>query len=155
MYGLGNKKGIGWLSALGAIQYYKLIAPITNGIDLISQQCADIPLSIWDKKNGVWLKDGDVQGTPQKMFDLLKKTDYVETYSTFIKKQIAYRLITGNCFTICVCGGVSGEPIEIITAKPQHMIIIGSGTSYAQKYRWTDGSRSMDFTLDITTMIIS
>lgn len=152
MYGLGNQQGIGWLSALGSIQYYKLVAPISIGVDLIAQQCADIPLSIWDCKNKVWLKDGDVQGTPQKMFDLLKKTDYAEPYSEFIKKQVSYRLITGNCFTICVTGGISNEPIELITAKPQHLIIMGSGTSYAQRYRWTDGSRSMDFDLDLTTM---
>ena len=112
MYGLGAQKGIGWLTALGAIQYYKLVAPIANGIDLISQQCSDIPLSIWDKKNKVWIKDGDTQGTPQKMFDLLKRTDYTETYSTFIRSQVAYKIITGNCFTILVSGGISGPPVS-------------------------------------------
>lgn len=151
-YGVGRNRGIGWLSALGSIQYYNMVAPISIGVDLIAQQCADIPLSIWDKKNKVWLKDGDVQGTPQKMFDLFRKVDYTQTYSSFIKSQVAYKIITGNNFTIVVTGGISGEPIEIITAKPQNIIVLNSTTSYAHGYRWTDGSRTMDFKLDLATM---
>lgn len=150
-YGIGQKMGIGWLSSLGAINFYNTVSPIANAVDLISQECGNIPLSVYDKVEKKFIKDGDmdIKSTPQKVLNLMKKVNYTESYMELMKQQISYFLITGNCFTITQSLNPSSEPLEIFTAKPQNIIIAGTGTSLVGKYIWNDGNRHVTFTWNI------
>ena len=148
-YGIGYTKGIGWLSCLGAINYYNRVAPIANAVDLISQKASEIYVSIWDKQEGKYLKD-TLAGTPAKVAELLKRCDYDKTYTEYIVAQASYYLITGNAFFITQFTQ-NGEPVNLLLAKPQDITIIGSGTSIAQKYLWKDGNRNITFTVDMAT----
>lgn len=149
-YGVGYKKGIGWLSALGAINYYNQVSPIANGVDLIAQKASEIYLSVWDKTDKKYLKDVSA-GTPAKLLNLLKTCDFNKTYTEFMIAQASYYLITGNMFFVSQFIE-KGEPINILLAKPQDIIIEGTGTSIANRYIWHDGTRSIVFTLDPITM---
>lgn len=146
IYGLGYQKGIGWLSALGAINYYNQVSPIANAVDLIAQKGAEIYIAVWDKIENKYIKEAET-GTPYKIFELLKRLDFTKTYSEFTIYELSYYLITGNMFIISQYMD-GGEPTNIILAKPQDITIVGRGTSLAQKYYWTDGSRSLIFELD-------
>lgn len=146
-YGIGVKKGIGWLTCLGAINYYNDVSPIANAVDLIAQKVAEIYVSIWDKREKKYIKE-DANGTPAKVLELLEKGDLTRTYSEYMIAQASYYLITGNAFLICQWLGDKGEPINVLLAKPQDILIEGTGTSIANKYRWIDGNRSLIFTLD-------
>lgn len=150
LYGLGVRKGLGWLSALGAINYYTQVSPIANAVDLIAQKGAEIYISIWDKQEKKYIKEPETEVT-EKVFALLKKCDFTKTYYEFMKAQVSYFLITGNVFFI-VQSMKNGEPINILLAKPQDIEIVGSGTSIAQQFYWSDGNRSILFKLDPLTM---
>lgn len=148
-YGLGVRKGIGWLSALGAINYYNQVSPIANGIDLISQKLSEIYVSIWDKREKKYLQDVP-SGTPAKIMDLFKICDLNKTYTEYMITQASYYLITGNAFFISQFLE-NGEPINIQLAKPHDITITGAGTSIAHQYIWNDGNRNIVFTLDPIT----
>ena len=150
LYGIGFRKGIGWLTCMGAISYYNDVSPIANAVDLIAQKSAEIYISIWDKREKKYIKE-DPSGTPAKVLELLKKGDLTRTYTEYMIAQASFYLITGNAFFICQWLGDKGEPINIMMAKPQDILIEGIGTSIANKYRWTDGNRSLTFTLDPIT----
>ena len=150
-YGLGTRKGIGWLSALGAINYYNQVSPIANAVDLIAQKMAEIYVSIYDKVEQKYIKDNEVEGTPQKIFNLLKTCDFTKTYTEYMIAQVSYYVITGNAFFITQYFGDKGEPVNILMAKPQDITIMGTGTSIASQYLWTDGNRSLNFSLDIAS----
>lgn len=150
LYGIGYKQGIGWLSALGAINFYTQVSPIANAIDLIAQKSSEIYVSIWDKKEKKYLKEG-VSGTSAKILDLLKTCDYNKTYTEYMIAQASYYLITGNAFFISQFIE-NGEPLHLLMAKPQDIVISGNGTSIAEQYIWTDGNRQMKFNLDKVTM---
>ena len=122
LYGLGVRKGLGWLSALGAINYYTQVSPIANAVDLIAQKGAEIYVSIWDKKEKKYIKEPET-GVTEKVFALLKKCDFTKTYYEFMKAQVSYFLITGNVFFI-VQSMKNGEPINILLAKPQDIEIV-------------------------------
>ena len=68
-FALGYSRGIGWLSALGAINYYCTIAPIANAVDLIAETASRIYLSVYDKKNKEFIKDTEnIISTPANLW---------------------------------------------------------------------------------------
>lgn len=149
-YGLGIRKGIGWLSALGSINYYCAVSPIANAVDLIAQKGAEIYVSIWDKREKKYIKEPFGNNTPSKILNLLNICDYSKTYMEYMTCQASYYLITGNAFFIVQYLN-NGEPINVLLAKPQDITITGSNTSIAYQYIWNDGNRSITFTLDPIT----
>ena len=148
MYGLGVKSGIGWLSALGAINFYNKVSPIANAVDLIALKVAEVYLSVWDKVDKKYLQDV-TSGTPFKMLELLKRCDWNKTYTEFMKAESSYYLITGNAFF--VSQWLSGEPINVLMPKPQHITINGKGNSIPLQYIWHDGTKDLVFNLDVAS----
>lgn len=148
-FALGYSRGIGWLSALGAINYYCTIAPIANAVDLIAETASRIYISVYDKKNKEFIKDSaDRLSTPAKALKILQGGNYTQTYTEFMRSVMSYFLITGNAFVIAQSTAENTDIIELICAKPQDFIIMGAGTSLADTYKWTDGSRTLTFKLN-------
>lgn len=148
-FALGYSRGIGWLSALGAINYYCTIAPIANAVDLISETASRIYISVYDKKSKEYIKDmSDRLSTPAKALKVLQGGNYTHTYTEFMRSIMSYFLITGNAFVIAQSTSPNTDIIELISAKPQDFVIIGTGTSLADTYKWTDGSRTLTFKLN-------
>ena len=73
-YTLGISRGIGWLSALGAINYYTSISPIANAVDLIAEVGARIFIAVYDKSTKEYIKDTTGISTPAKALNLLQTT---------------------------------------------------------------------------------
>ena len=148
-FALGYSRGIGWLSALGAINYYCTIAPIANAVDLIAETASRIYLSVYDKKNKEFIKDTDnTISTPAKALKVLQGGNYTQTYTEFMRSLMSYFLITGNAFVIAQSTAPNTDIIELICAKPQDFVIMGAGTSLATTYKWTDGNRTLNFKLN-------
>lgn len=151
-YGLGLSKGIGWLSALGAINYYTSISPIANAVDLIAETASRIYLSVYDRTTKEYIKDTiGGNGTPQKALKLLASANYTETYYEFMKSLMSFFLITGNCFIISQSTSEKTDIIELFCAKPQDFVIQGAGTSLATTYLYRDGDKQLVFKLDRST----
>ena len=149
-FALGYSRGIGWLSALGAINYYCTIAPIANAVDLIAETASRIYLSVYDKKNKEFIKDSteNIISTPAKALKALQGGNYTQTYTEFMRSLMSYFLITGNAFVIAQSTAPNTDIIELICAKPQDFVIMGAGTSLATTYKWTDGNRILNFKLN-------
>lgn len=154
LYGLGMKKGIGWLSALGAINYYNQISPIATAIDLISETASRVYIAVYDRKNKTYIKDEEnntkILSTPEKALKLLGRPNATETYSQFMRSLMSFYLITGNAFIISQSTANKTDIIKLEVAKPQDITIYGSGTSLATKYLWADGDRNITFNLNTT-----
>ena len=147
-YTLGISRGIGWLSALGAINYYTTISPIANAVDLIAEVGARIYLAVYDRSTKEYIKEAVGAGTPAKALNLLKSANYTETYFEFMRNLFSYFLITGNAFIIAQSTAENTDIIELFCAKPQDFIINGVGTSLATTYIYQDGNRSLVFNLN-------
>lgn len=147
-YTLGISKGIGWLSALGAINYYTSISPIANAVDLIAEVGARIFIAVYDKSTKEYIKDTVGISTPAKALDLLKSANYVETYFEFMRGLLSYFLITGNAFIIAQSTAENTDIVELFCGKPQDFIINGVGTSLATTYIYQDGNRHLVFNLN-------
>jgi HK97 family phage portal protein len=151
-YSMGLSRGIGWLSALGSINYYSAISPIANAIDLVAETASRIYLAVYDKTTKEYVKESlGGNATPQKALKLLESANYTETYYEFMKSVMSYLLITGNAFIIGQSTSENTDIFELFCGKPQDFIINGSGTSLATKYIWQDGNRNLIFNLDKTT----
>lgn len=147
-YTLGISKGIGWLSALGAINYYTSISPIANAVDLIAEVGARIFIAVYDKSTKEYIKDTVGISTPAKALDLLKSANYTETYFEFMRGLLSYFLITGNAFIIAQSTAENTDIVELFCGKPQDFIINGVGTSLATTYIYQDGNRHLVFNLN-------
>lgn len=147
-FGLGFSRGIGWLSALGAINYYDTVSPIANAVDLIAETGSRIYLSVYDKRTKEYIKDSIGIGTPAKALKLLAGGNYTQTYTEFMRSLISYYLITGNAFIIAQSTSEKTDIIELISAKPQDFTIQGAGTSLATSYYYQDGNKKLVFRLN-------
>lgn len=147
-YTLGISRGIGWLSALGAINYYTSISPIANAVDLIAEVGARIFIAVYDKSTKEYIKDTVGISTPAKALDLLKSANYTETYFEFMRGLLSYFLITGNAFIIAQSTAENTDIVELFCGKPQDFIINGVGTSLATTYIYQDGNRHLVFNLN-------
>lgn len=147
-YTLGIARGIGWLSALSAINYYTTISPIANAVDLIAEVGARIYLAVYDKSTKEYTKEAIGVDTPAKALKLLKSANYTETYFEFMRSLLSYFLITGNAFVIAQSTAENTDIIELFCGKPQDFIINGVGTSLATTYIYQDGNRHLVFNLN-------
>lgn len=147
-YTIGISRGIGWLSALGAINYYASISPIANAVDLIAEVGARIYLSVYDKSTKQYIKEAIGIDTPAKALKLLRSANYTETYFEFMRSLLSYFLITGNAFIIAQSTAENTDIIELFCGKPQDFIINGVGTSLATTYLYQDGNRNLTFNLN-------
>lgn len=149
-FGLGFSKGIGWLSSLGAINYYDTVSPIANAVDLIAETGSRIYLAIYDKRTKEYIKDNIGNNTPAKALKLLAGGNYTQTYTEFMRSLMSYYLITGNAFVIAQSTSENTDIIELFSAKPQDFIIQGAGTSLATTYYYQDGDRKLTFRLNFS-----
>lgn len=98
------------LAAHQAISYYKQVAPLFHGIDLISDEVASIRPQLYDKQ-----KEELIDSHP--LLTLLSRPNATTTGEDFIKQLASYFLITGNMLYVAT-GGLSRAPLELWSVTP-------------------------------------
>ncbi len=127
------------------IKNYQSVAPLKDGIDLISAAIASLPIKLRDKKT---LKEIE----SHKVLDLLKFPNHEDqkTQKDFLSQLAIWKIISGNYY-INATGLIKQDPRELYILNPQSMTLQLDSKNTPASYTYNSGSDNEIFQRDITT----
>lgn len=130
----------GWsnLSAYQAMQYYMQVAPLSDAIKRIFEECSSIRWYVQNLKTEKFEKDHQV-------LDLIRHPNTDMIGSEFLEQLIAYYLITGNAYIIAT-GKPEKAPLELFVISPEYVTLIpDSRDGYTQTINYISSTKNIAF----------
>lgn len=104
-----------------AIAYYNNVAPISIGIDLISEEFEVIEPFVFDQEN----QEYDDSDETQALLSLLKMPNADTTMGEFMGNIARFFQITANAYVIATGKDIDKPPMELFTVPSQNVAVYG------------------------------
>lgn len=116
-----------------------------RSINLIAQSAASVPLKLYRQHEKCRVP---VEKHP--ILDLLNNPNPVTSGKELMESVYAYRLINGNAYLLAV-GVKGGEIKELVSLRPDRVMVIAGHNFMPAGYRYTVGTKSVDYEVDPLT----
>ena len=116
-----------------------------RSITMIAQSAASVPFKLYLANEA-----GKVPIEKHPILDLLNNPNPVMSGKELMESIYAYRLINGNAYLLAI-GSERGGIEELVSLRPDRVAVIAGHNFMPSGYRYTVGSKSVDYNVDPIT----
>lgn len=116
-----------------------------RAVSLVSSGAAHVPWQLFDTRTGDTVR---VKSHP--VLKLLNKPNPFQGGAELFESVYAYRMIAGNAY-LQAAGPSNGAPMELYSLRPDRVSVIAGMHGLPAGYRYTQGERYTDYTIDRIT----